>query len=105
MFNDNIKVIRDSIHGYIQIPETIVKEIVDSELFQRLRNIEQTNMRALFPAARHDRFIHSLGVYALGYRHSGIFPKMSNEKTNTPMCSEKTTLTKIGGTRIICYSL
>lgn len=60
------KVFRDSVHGYIRIPAIIVKEVIDTPLFQRLRNIEQTSMRPLFPAARHDRFIHSLGTYHLG---------------------------------------
>lgn len=61
-----MKKFRDTIHGYIEIPEEIVSEIIDTELFQRLRCIEQTSMRSLYPAARHDRFIHSLGVYWLG---------------------------------------
>lgn len=62
------KVFRDNVHGYIHIPNIIVREIVDTEVFQRLKHIEQTSMRPLFPAARHDRFIHSLGVYHLGCR-------------------------------------
>lgn len=70
-----MKVFRDSVHGYIEIPEIIVKKIVDTELFQRLRNIEQTSMRPLYPAARHDRFIHSLGVYALGVQAFKSFIK------------------------------
>ena len=63
-----VKVFRDNVHGYIQIPNIIVREIIDTEVFQRLRHIEQTSMRPLYPAARHDRFIHSLGVYHLGCR-------------------------------------
>ena len=60
------KVFRDSVHGYIRIPTAIVDEVIDTELFQRLRSVEQTSMRTLFPAARHDRFIHSLGTFHLG---------------------------------------
>lgn len=60
------KLIRDSIHGYIEIPEIIVNKIIDTPVFQRLRQIEQTSMRALYPSAHHDRFVHSLGVYHLG---------------------------------------
>lgn len=60
------KSFRDSVHGYISVPRCIVSEIVDSDLFQRLQDVEQTGMRPLFPAARHNRFIHSLGVYHLG---------------------------------------
>lgn len=60
------KLIRDSIHGYIEINEIIVKEIIDTPVFQRLRRIEQTSMRSLYPSAHHDRFVHSIGVYHLG---------------------------------------
>lgn len=65
-FSGDFKIVRDSVHGYIRIPSCYMREIVDSNLFQRLRHIEQTSMRPLFPAARHDRFIHSLGVFHLG---------------------------------------
>ncbi|KUO77726.1 MAG: hypothetical protein APF81_05970 [Desulfosporosinus sp. BRH_c37] len=61
------KTFRDNVHGYIKIPIPFVK-IIDSEIFQRLRNIEQTGMRVLYPSARHDRFIHSLGTYYLGVK-------------------------------------
>lgn len=57
---------RDSIHGYINVPICIVSKIIDTPLFQRLQDIEQTGMRPLFPAAKHNRFSHSLGVYQLG---------------------------------------
>jgi HD superfamily phosphohydrolase len=60
------KKFKDTIHGYIDIPNVIVSNIIDTEQFQRLKYIEQTSMRSLYPAARHDRFIHSLGVYWLG---------------------------------------
>lgn len=60
------KRILDSVHGYIKIEDTYCKYVVDTEYFQRLRRIEQTSTRALFPSARHDRFIHSLGVFHLG---------------------------------------
>ena len=66
MYKGKNKKFRDTIHGYIEIPEPIVTNIIDTELFQRLRYIEQTSMRPLYPAARHDRFIHSLGVYWIG---------------------------------------
>lgn len=58
-------VIKDMVHGYIKIPKPIIKEIIDSEQFQRLKDIEQTGMEALYPSATHKRFTHSLGVYHL----------------------------------------
>ncbi len=62
------KTFKDSVHGYINIPRCFVKELMDNEYFQRLRNIEQTGMRVLYPNAKHDRFTHSLGVFHLGQR-------------------------------------
>ena len=66
MYGD--KVIRDSVHGNIVVPKNYVKCILDTPFFQRLRRIEQTSVRAIYPSARHDRFIHSLGVYYVGQR-------------------------------------
>jgi len=60
------KIFRDPIYGYISIPDEYCKEFIDTPVFQRLRRIEQTSMRVLYPSARHDRFAHSIGVYYLG---------------------------------------
>lgn len=60
------KIFRDTIYGYISIPVDFCKEFIDNEFFQRLRRIEQTSMRVLYPTAHHDRFAHSVGVYHLG---------------------------------------
>lgn len=65
---ERVKRILDSVHGYVQIPDVYVREIIDTPEFQRLRRIEQTSCRALFPSARHDRFIHSIGVFYIGTR-------------------------------------
>ncbi len=62
------KSFRDSVHGYISVPKCFVKHLIDNEWFQRLRNIDQTGMRILYPNARHDRFSHSLGVFYLGQK-------------------------------------
>ncbi len=66
MFNRKMKIFRDTVHGYISVPEEYVSAFIDTDVFQRLRNIEQTGMRVLYPSARHDRFIHSLGTFYLG---------------------------------------
>jgi HD superfamily phosphohydrolase len=60
------KVFKDAVHGYIRVPSRWCRLFIDTPLFQRLRHIEQTSMRCLYPSARHDRFVHSLGVYHLG---------------------------------------
>ena len=41
-------IIKDAVHGYISIPKPIMREIIDTETFQRLKNIEQTGMEALY---------------------------------------------------------
>lgn len=62
------RIIKDPVHGYISVPRGLCDAFVDSEIFQRLRNVEQTSMRCLFPGGRHDRFVHSLGVFHLAGR-------------------------------------
>lgn len=60
------KVFLDVVHGYIRVPDVFCEKFIDTENFQRLRRIEQISSRSLFPCARHDRFVHSLGVYYIG---------------------------------------
>ena len=60
------KVIRDNVHGYITIPEAYFARFIDTNAFQRLRFIEQTSMKCLYPSARHDRFVHSIGTFHVG---------------------------------------
>ena len=62
------KTFMDSVHGYISVPKCFVENLIDTEYFQRLRNIDQTGMRILYPDAKHDRFGHSLGVFFLGQK-------------------------------------
>lgn len=62
----NDKVFRCPLHGYIAVSTDLCSRFIDTDIFQRLRDIQQTSMRPLFPSARHDRFCHSLGVYHLG---------------------------------------
>lgn len=73
-------IIKDAVHGYISIPKPIMREIIDTETFQRLKNIEQTGMEALYPSATHNRFTHSLGVYHLSKMSFTQFKK--NVKTD-----------------------
>lgn len=59
------KTIRDPMYGYITI-EAPFAQLLDTEEFQRLRNIRQTGYQSLYPSALHNRFVHSLGVFHLG---------------------------------------
>lgn len=61
-----MKRILDTVHGYIMVEDHYIKHIIDTQPFQRLRRVEQTSIRSVYPSARHDRFIHSLGVYHIG---------------------------------------
>jgi HD superfamily phosphohydrolase len=57
--------IYDSIHGYIKLCQ-LASSIIDTPVFQRLRNIHQTGVLYLvFPTATHNRFEHSIGTYYL----------------------------------------
>ena len=59
------KAIRDPVWGYIHVPDPVLA-LVDTEDFQRLRNITQLGyVHLVYPGARHSRFEHSLGVYHL----------------------------------------
>lgn len=62
--NEKPKTIKDAVHGYIEI-ENLFISVINSPEFQRLKFVEQGSFRVLYLAARHDRFIHSLGVYHL----------------------------------------
>ncbi len=59
-------VIRDPIHGDIDILEQVIVDLIDSDDFQRLRRISQlAGGQLAFPGATHTRFSHSVGVYHL----------------------------------------
>lgn len=58
--------IRDAIHGDISIEEEVIKQLIETKEFQRLRNIKQLGLTYLaFPTTEHSRFMHSVGVYYL----------------------------------------
>lgn len=72
MSGQKTKIFRDAVHDYIHVPRDLCSTFIDTPIFQRLRNIEQTTMRPLYPSAHHDRFAHSLGVYhlaSIAFRH------------------------------------
>lgn len=60
------KKLKDPIYGYIEISDDIVRNIIDTSEFQRLRDIIQTSYSPLYASSLHNRFVHSIGVYHLG---------------------------------------
>jgi HD superfamily phosphohydrolase len=64
----NGKLIRDAVHGDIQLGALEV-ELIDTPEFQRLRGIKQLGTAYLvFPSALHTRFEHSIGTSWMAYR-------------------------------------
>ena len=59
---DHTKIIFDSIHGHMELPDICIK-IINTIEFQRLRDIYQLGTcYYVFPGASHKRFEHSIGV-------------------------------------------
>lgn len=75
--------IRDAIHKNININEPIIKALVASKEFQRLRWISQLGgAQIAFPSATHTRFTHSLGVYH-------VLTRVLNQIDNHQLISEQ----------------
>ena len=59
-------IIRDVIHGDIKIENELIKDLIETKEFQRLRNIKQLGLTyIIYPTTEHSRFMHCLGVYHL----------------------------------------
>lgn len=60
------KIINDPVHGFIEIPRGIILELIDTDVFQRLRRIKQLALSSLvYPGAVHSRFNHCIGAMHL----------------------------------------
>ena len=60
------KIINDPVHGFIEIQRGILLELIDTEVFQRLRRIRQLALSSLvYPGAVHSRFNHCIGAMHL----------------------------------------
>ncbi len=72
IFNSKLeeeKVFRDPIHRYVYVQDSVIKALIDSKEFQRLRRIKQLGTSSTtFHGAEHSRFNHSLGVYEITRR-------------------------------------
>jgi HD superfamily phosphohydrolase len=92
-------IIYDNIHGYIKL-NPIATSIVNTPIFQRLRNIHQTGVLYLvFPTATHSRFEHSIGTYHLATQMIG---KIAIKQPELNITEEIIILVGIAG---LCHDL
>jgi len=57
------KIINDPLYGFINFPSSRIYDLIDHQLFQRLRRIRQLGLTFyVYPAANHTRFQHALGA-------------------------------------------
>lgn len=60
------KVLRDPVHGYINVYHQVIWDLIATPEFQRLRRIHQLGgTTQVYHTAEHSRFGHSLGVYEI----------------------------------------
>jgi hypothetical protein len=73
--------INDPIHGFITLSKC-EQEIINSEIFQRLRRIKQlSGAHFVYPTAEHSRFGHSIGtMYLAGLMANHLAPYLNLEK-------------------------
>ena len=89
----------DKYHGYIELCDIAIL-IVDTPIFQRLRNIKQTGVLYLvFPTACHSRFEHSIGTYHLAKK---MITKIKNKQPDLGITDEIIMLVSIAG---LCHDL
>jgi HD superfamily phosphohydrolase len=77
---NEVKVLRDPVHGYIHIDLKVIWDVLNSAWFQRLRRIRQLGGAVVvYHCAEHTRFEHSLGVYEIVRRMVTEVPDLSRE--------------------------
>ena len=63
---NKLKILNDPIYGFIQIPNSLIFDVIEHPYFQRLRRISQMGFSSLvYPGANHTRFHHALGCIHL----------------------------------------
>ena len=91
--------IYDRVHGHIKL-DILAKSIIDTDIFQRLRNIHQTGLLYLvFPSATHTRFEHSIGTYHLALQ---MIEKLKIKHPEINITNEIIQLVSIAG---LCHDL
>ena len=88
---NELKVMRDPVHGYIHVEYQVIWDCINAKEFQRLRRIHQLGgTYEVYHTAEHSRFAHSLGVYEVCRRMvnevSGL-KELNEEDKVTVMCA------------------
>jgi HD superfamily phosphohydrolase len=61
-----VKLFNDPVHGFIEVPQGPIRQVIDHPWLQRLRRISQLGLSSfVYPGAVHTRFSHTLGAYHL----------------------------------------
>ena len=84
---NKLKILNDPIYGFIQIPSTLIFDIIEHPYFQRLRRITQMGFSNLvYPGANHTRFHHAIGCIHLMQKAVRVLRfkqiSISNEEEN-----------------------
>jgi len=80
---NKFKIINDPVYGFINIPTTLVYDIISHPYFQRLRRIKQMGLADLvYPGATHSRFHHALGAMHLMQEALDVLRSKGHEITS-----------------------
>tara|TARA_B110000902_G_scaffold39208_1_gene41945 strand:+ start:19142 stop:20365 length:1224 start_codon:yes stop_codon:yes gene_type:complete len=84
---NKLKILNDPIYGFIQIPNSLIFDIIEHPYFQRLRRIAQMGFSNLvYPGANHTRFHHAIGCMHLMQKAIRVLRfkqvEISNEEEN-----------------------
>lgn len=93
------KLINDPVHGYISLSTDVVK-IMDTEQFQRLRDLKQLGTSYhVFPGASHNRFEHCVGTSHLAGK---LADRIYATQPDLDLRPRDCTLVKLAG---LCHDL
>ena len=90
-----VRYFKDSVHGYIAIPDELVKCVIETPVFQRLRYIHQNQLgHYVYPHLEHSRFSHSLGVAYLVKEALDRISRNTERFMYRAYCSERDNVVK-----------
>lgn len=85
---EEVKVMRDPIHGYIHVHYKVIWDCINTREFQRLRRIHQLGGDfQVYHTAEHTRFSHSLGVYEIVRRMVEEIEELSRSLSEYEKCA------------------